>query len=118
MKVHKAVIYCRVDDRKEIKNQRTMLDTLFFRLQSYAHAHKISVVNYYEDISHTVHDHTNSGFMQLLFDSKNVDFDTILVASYDQIAHKFSQNSPFLILSLEVSERGAGISSLMNNFSL
>jgi len=46
------------------------------------------------------------------------DFDTILVASYDQLGDDSIQQYPFFILSLDISERGAGISSLMNYYSL
>jgi len=118
VKLHKAVIYCRTENYNNIKIQRSKLDTLFFRLQAFAHAHNLSVVNYYEDIRHSPNDHTRPGLLQLLSDSKCGDFDTILVASYDQLGDDSIQQYPFFIPSLDISERGAGISSLMNYYSL
>lgn len=105
MKSQKAAIYCRVDDDKEYASQQEKLDKMYFRLASFAHAHEMSIVSYYEDIANVSAALPLSGITDLLDDYNSGLFKAILVTNYNQLPKGILVAMLESIYSVNTSER-------------
>lgn len=105
MKSQNAAIYCRVDDDKEYASRQEKLDIMYYRLAAFAHAHKMSIVSYYEDTENTPDILSPPGITDLLADYNNGLFNAILVTNYNQIPKSILDNMLESIYSISTSER-------------
>lgn len=105
MKLQKAAIYCQVDDGKEYTLCQEELDKMYYRLAAFAHAHKMSIISYYEDINAVPGTLSPPGLTDLLADYNNGLFNTILVTNYSQVPKGILDNMLENIYSIKSSER-------------
>ena len=101
----KAIIYCFADSHIYPGDQRDFLDTSFFRLLAYAHAHGIQVTAYYEDTHEWQGDDLRLGLIQLQLDFVKKPCDAILAIDSKQLPKCIASKCSKEVVYIKTSER-------------